>query len=115
MGNNLGGPLKFNGNEAQGMVIQLLGSDPGSPATGQIWINTAGGSGNLIMKWNDNGTIRTIPHLAQVLGLRLDQFAAPTADLNLNSRKITSLADPASAQDAATMNWVQNLFNGRSW
>jgi len=36
----------------------------------------------------------------QVRSSRLDQFAVPTADINLNSRKLTSLANGTSANDA---------------
>lgn len=115
MAQNKAGPEDFHGQEVRNAVIHLLGADPGAPAVGQVWINTAAGVGNYKLKWNDNGTIKEVPSLVQVLGLRLDQFAVPTADLNLNSRKITSLADPVSAQDAATMQWVINLFNGRDW
>jgi hypothetical protein len=49
---------------------------------------------------------------AFVKGQRLDQLAAPTADVSWNSRKIISLADPVGAQDAATKNYVDNLSQG---
>lgn len=42
----------------------------------------------------------------QVRTSRLDQMAAPTAAVSLNSRKITDLADPAQLQDAATKAYV---------
>jgi hypothetical protein len=42
----------------------------------------------------------------QVRTSRLDQMTAPTADVNFNSRKITSLLDPTGLQDAATKNYV---------
>lgn len=48
--------------------------------------------------------------------IRLHELAAPTADVALGSRKITGLADPTGAQDAATKAFVDqaiaNLVNG---
>lgn len=48
----------------------------------------------------------------QVRTSRLDQMAAPTADVALNSRKITGLADPVNAQDAATKAFVESVAQG---
>ena len=46
---------------------------------------------------------------------RLDQMAAPTAAVALNSQKITGLADPTNAQDAATKFYVDNAVVGIDW
>lgn len=57
----------------------------------------------------------------QVRTSRLDQMAAPTASVSMNSQRITSLLDPSSttSQDAATANWtttqIQNAINGQDW
>ena len=52
----------------------------------------------------------------QVRTSRLDQMAAPTADVSLNSQKITSLATPTADTDASTKLYVDtqinNLVNG---
>lgn len=48
----------------------------------------------------------------QVRTSRLDQMAAPTADVSLNSRKITNLATPTADSDAATKAYVDATKQG---
>jgi hypothetical protein len=48
----------------------------------------------------------------QVRTSRLDQMAAPSASVALNSQKITGLADPSSATDAATKGYVDSAVSG---
>jgi hypothetical protein len=48
-----------------------------------------------------------------VKGYRLDEFAIPTANVNLNSQKITNLAAPTSStsNDAVSATWVTNAIS----
>jgi hypothetical protein len=72
-------------------------------------------SGYHLSRTNHTGTqtASTISDFdTQVRTSRLDQMAAPTSNLSLNSQKIVSLADPANAQDAATKAYVDATRSG---
>lgn len=51
----------------------------------------------------------------QVRTSRLDQMAAPTTSVSLNSQKITGLATPTAGTDAANKNYVDDAVAGLSW
>ena len=51
----------------------------------------------------------------QVRTSRLDQMAATTGPLSMNSQKITSLADGTVATDAATFGQLSNAIQGFDW
>jgi hypothetical protein len=65
---------------------------------------TVGGSGLLASNINDFNTV--------VRTNRLDQMAAPSGSVSLNSQKITSLATPTSDSDAATKAYVDAARSG---
>lgn len=51
----------------------------------------------------------------QVRTSRLDQMAAPTGSVSLNSQKITGLATPTAGTDAANKDYVDGAVAGISW
>jgi hypothetical protein len=49
---------------------------------------------------------------SQVRTSRLDQMAVPTASVNINNQRLTGVADPSTAQDAATKAYVDSVAQG---
>lgn len=96
-------PIDLGKLELQNPRLQQLGSDPGSPVTGQFYYNTGS---NTLRFYNGSAWID--------LG-RLNQITAPNAAVAMNSQQITGLADPSNAQDAATKNYVDSVLNGLAW
>ncbi len=114
-------------NEIQNAVVQVLASDPSSPVAGQFYYNSvsqrvlfrnASAFLDYTARSNHSGTqlAATISDFdTQVRTSRLDQMAAPTASVSMNSQKITGLATPTTATDAATKGYVDAAVNGTDW
>lgn len=125
--------LNLNKLQLRSATLHPLGSAPSTPATGQMyydtalgaprwydgaaWINKAtdslllGGSSlaTVVARASHTGTqlAATISDLATtVKAYRLDEFAQPTADVNFGGRKITNVNTPSTSSDAATMGYV---------
>lgn len=92
---------------AQDGTGSLLDADKLDGQEGTYYLDRANHSGTQLAA--------TISNLAAVVqAYRLDQFAVPTADLSLNSHKLTNVTDPSAAQDAATKAYVDALIQGIS-
>lgn len=133
--------LDLSKAELRNAAIQVLATAPTSPALGQvyfdsvslqllIWNGTAWAAkatdaallngqnaAFYLSRANHTGTqlASTISDLASVVkAYRLDEFAAPTADISLNGHKITGLAAPTANGDAATYDFVMTQVQASS-
>jgi hypothetical protein len=109
-------------SQAAGTATSLARSDHvhAREAFGAVTAQTSFGAGS------GNGSATTVSHSDHTHGtpthnaaahsaISISDLAAPTADVPWNSKKITGLLDPTSAQDAATKNYVDNAVAGLSW
>lgn len=120
-------PIDLARNELQNAVLQVLGADPSTPVQGQMYFSsvadrplfrTTSAFIDLTARANHSGTqlANTISDFdTQVRTSRLDQMAAPTADVSLNSRKLTSVANGTAAGDAVNFGQLQEVLNGRQF
>lgn len=133
-------PYDFGKNEIQNAVLQVLASDPSGAVPGQMYYSSAVGRPlfrgasaflDLTARANHTGTqawstITSTPTTVAGYGItadlatvvkayRLDEFAAPTAAVSLNTQKITNLGTPTADSDAATKKYVDDSVAGLSW
>jgi len=69
--------------------------------------NKDGAVGTPSMRTLGTGAVQAFPGNG-----RLDQVAIPTADVSMNNRKLTNVADPIGAQDATNKTYVDNIAQG---
>lgn len=114
----IGGPGAYATlNTAQSITGQKTFTAPklASAGAGFVRTDSAGVMSSSALLASDIPTItaaKISDFDTQVRTNRLDQLAVPTADLSLNSKKITNLADPSGAQDAATKAYVDAMATG---
>jgi hypothetical protein len=117
---------------AEGWVYWNTASHTLKVYTGSAWVAFSAGTGTVTSVTAGDGTItiggtatdptvkvaKALDHTwvtdfdTQVRTSRLDQMAAPTAAVACGSQRFTSAADPTSAQDLATKNYVDLASQG---
>jgi hypothetical protein len=114
------GSTSFDGSANADIAVTLANSGVTAGTHTKVTVNAKG-----LVTTGANLAATDIPTLTsakisdfdtQVRTSRLDQMAAPTASVSLNSQKITSLADPSATTDAANKGYVDtkvsDLVNG---
>jgi hypothetical protein len=90
-------------NQLQNALAQVLASDPGSPTEGQFWYDST----NKVWKFRTNTATISLG--------RLDQISPPTADVSLNTHKLTGVVDGTADSDAATVGQMNAISRGMDW
>ena len=105
-----GSPITSSGTLSASLATQ---------SANQVWAGPTTGSAatpsfrSLVAGDIPSHTASLISDLATtVQGYRLDQFAAPTSSVSLNSQKITNLGTPTADTDAVTKSYADALRSG---
>lgn len=105
---NLATPTVTTDAATKAYVDGVAGGGP-ITLTGAV---TGTGTGTIATTLTNITTSQISNFNAAVTAFRLDQFALPTATLNVNNNFVRNILDPSLAQDAATKNYVDVSISG---
>lgn len=97
-------PINLNNQKIISLGSPTLGAD----ATNKTYVDTAISTTVVTLQGDISGSGAVASPINTTFNRRLDQIAAPTNSLNLNSQKITNLATPVASTDGATRGFVDN-------
>ena len=105
----------FNGSANASISATLANSGVSAGTFTKLTVNAKGlATSGTTLEASDIPTLtaaKVSDFNTQVRTSRLDQMAAPTGSVSLNSQKITSLLDPTSATDAANKGYVDSAVS----
>lgn len=90
--------IDLNGNQLKNVLVDVVSSDPGSPAAGQVWFNST----SHLLKWYDGTTVQTVGSGAAGPTIQTIAYAATITPVGSNIKSICNVAAMTGAMTIAS-------------